>query len=98
MSSCRFSDFDAYHVVDTWAGASLSLMNCSFDNKNLLLSDNVSAMIRGPPGNSWDDVDVRLEGCTFNNNVERRHILLFSVLFFCIFLYLCTPGCSVLKI
>ena len=67
-AGCTFADFDGYSIVYTWLDAHVSLVQCTFAGNTLFPHQNGAAVIEAADAGK-SSPQVRLEGCTFSNNV-----------------------------
>jgi hypothetical protein len=69
FAGCSFADFDGENAAYVYYGGTLSLVGCSFEGNTIFHRDWGAAVIEAQAGVNYGDTEVRLEGCTFSDNV-----------------------------
>lgn len=70
-ADCIFADFAGVRVVRVFAGASVSLVRCTFLDNKLFHSNFGAAIIQADGDDRYGNSNVRLEGCTFSGNTPE---------------------------
>lgn len=67
-AGCTFADFDGYRVAHAVLGATVSLVDCSFEGNRIFPVNSGAAVIDADGASGFGNTKVRLEGCTFSSN------------------------------